>query len=123
MTGCTPTRSRTAGRTEISRSRCRNRTGWESSLAGFSRPTIKIDYNNGKGSGKVLWRLGEGGDLKTDSKDAYPWFSYQHDVGFEPPGGDTLLLLDNGTRHKKKDPKANTRGQLWKIDDKARTPA
>jgi hypothetical protein len=82
---------------------------------------IKIDYNNGKGSGKVLWRLGEGGDLKTESKDAYPWFSYQHDVGFEPAGSDTLLLLDNGQRRKKKDPKANTRGQLWKIDDKAKT--
>src|SRR3954451_16285701 len=38
-----------------------------------------------------------------------------------PREGDTLLLLDNGQRHKKKDPKANTRGQLWKIDEKART--
>ena len=82
---------------------------------------IKIDYSNGKGSGKVLWRLGEGGDLKTDSKDAYPWFSYEHDPGFEPAGSDTLLLLDNGPRHKKKDAKANTRGQLWKIDETART--
>jgi arylsulfate sulfotransferase len=82
---------------------------------------IKIDYSNGKGAGKVLWRMGEGGDLKTDSKDAYPWFSYQHDAGYEPAGSDTVLLLDNGQRHKKKDPKANTRGQLWKIDEKART--
>jgi hypothetical protein len=84
---------------------------------------IKIDYSNGKGSGKILWRLGEGGDLKVDSKDAHPWFSYQHDAGFEPAGSDTLLLLDNGPRHKKKNPKANTRGQLWKIDEKARTAA
>jgi len=82
---------------------------------------IKIDYNNGQGAVKILWRLGEGGDLKTQSKDAYPWFSYQHDAGFEPAGGDTLLLLDNGQRHKKKDPKANTRGQLWKIDEKGLT--
>jgi hypothetical protein len=82
---------------------------------------IKIDYNNEKGTGKVLWRLGEGGDLKTDSTDEYPWFSYQHDAGFEPAGSDTLLLLDNGQRHRKKNPKANTRGQLWKIDEKARS--
>jgi hypothetical protein len=82
---------------------------------------VKIDYANGKGSGKVVWRLGDGGDFKTDSKDEYPWFSYQHDVAFEPAGSDTLLLLDNGHRHKKKNPKANTRGQVWKLDENART--
>jgi arylsulfate sulfotransferase len=46
---------------------------------------IKIDYQNGNGSGKVLWRLGDAGDFKTDSGDKMPWFSYQHDGGFEPP--------------------------------------
>jgi hypothetical protein len=82
---------------------------------------IKIDYRNGAGTGKVLWRLGDGGDLKLQSSEKFPWFSYQHDAGFEPPGSDTLLLLDNGQRHKKKDPEAHTRGQLWKIDENART--
>lgn len=81
----------------------------------------KIDYQDGKGTGKVLWRLGEGGDLKAETEDEAPWFSYQHDAGFEPPGSDTLLLLDNGPRRKKKDPAAHTRGQHWKIDEKART--
>src|SRR5262249_6982276 len=76
---------------------------------------------NGNGSGKVLWRLGDGGDLAVQSAEKFPWFSYQHDGGFEPPGSDTLLLLDNGQRHKKKDPEAHTRGQWWKIDEKART--
>ncbi|HVP00267.1 MAG TPA: aryl-sulfate sulfotransferase [Bryobacteraceae bacterium] len=82
---------------------------------------IKIDYQDGKGSGKVVWRLGEGGDLKLISSEKFPWFSYEHDAGFEPPGSDVLLLLDNGPRHKKKDPEAHTRGQYWKIDEKART--
>ncbi|MEO8129319.1 MAG: aryl-sulfate sulfotransferase [Bryobacteraceae bacterium] len=82
---------------------------------------IKIDYQNGNGTGKVLWKLGEGGDLKLESTEKFPWFSYQHDAGFEPPGSNTLLLLDNGQRHKKKDPEAHTRGQWWKIDEKART--
>ncbi len=82
---------------------------------------IKIDYQNGKGTGKVLWRLGEGGDFKTGSEDKSPWFSYQHDGGFEPPGSNTLLLLDNGQRRKKKDPAAHTRGQWWKLDEKAHT--
>jgi Arylsulfotransferase (ASST) len=73
---------------------------------------IKIDYQDGKGSGKILWRLGEGGDMKLQSSEKFPWFSYQHDAGFEPPGSDTLLLLDNGQRHKKRDAEAHTRGQL-----------
>ena len=82
---------------------------------------IKVDYQDGKGSGKVLWRLGEGGDLKLESTEKFPWFSYEHDAGFEPPGSDTLLLLDNGQTRQKKDPTAHTRGQYWKIDEKART--
>ncbi len=81
----------------------------------------KIDYREGKGTGKVLWRLGEGGDLKAETTEKAPWFSYQHDAGFEPPGSDTLLLLDNGPRRKKKDSGAHTRGQQWKIDEVSRT--
>ncbi len=82
---------------------------------------IKVDYQDGKGSGKVLWRLGDGGDLKIETTDKHPGFSYQHDAGFEPPGSNALLVLDNGQRRKKNDPEAHTRGQYWKIDEKART--
>jgi arylsulfate sulfotransferase len=81
---------------------------------------IKIDYQDGKGTGKVLWRLGEQGDFTAGSSNPNPWFSYQHDSAFEPSGSDTLVLLDNGQRRKKKDPKATTRGQMWKIDEKTR---
>lgn len=100
---------------------------------------IKVDYQDGKGSGKVLWRLGEGGDLKSDTNDKLAWFSYQHDVAFEPAGSDTLVLFDNGHRRQKKDEKkddkdakedkdknwkapeeAHSRGQVWKIDEEAR---
>ena len=82
---------------------------------------IKLDYRDGKGNGKVLWRLGKDGDFKTDSKDAYPWFSYQHDAAFEPAGSDTIMLLDNGQRHWKTDKAAHTRGQVWKLDENAKT--
>ena len=82
---------------------------------------IKIDYGDGRGTGKVVWKLGDGGDFAIQAKDEHPWFSYQHDVGFVPGSDDTLVLLDNGQRHQKKDPKAHTRGQVWKIDEKART--
>jgi hypothetical protein len=110
---------------------------------------IKVDYQDGKGSGKVLWRLGEGGDLKSDTDDKLAWFSYQHDVAFEPAGADTLVLFDNGHRRQKKEEKkddkdakdeknkdakddkdkdakpvekqeAHSRGQVWKIDEAAK---
>ena len=69
----------------------------------------------------MLWRLGLGGDFKTKSDDPYPWFSYQHDVGFDPPGSKRLIVFDDGHRRKKKYPKANNRGQAWKMDEEAKT--
>ncbi len=99
---------------------------------------IKIDYDHGKGSGKVLWRLGQDGDFKAESTDPKPWFSYQHDAAFEPPGSNMLVVLDNGQRRKEKEPEKdkdkdgkdkdkakpkdpNSRGQVWRIDEKAKT--
>jgi arylsulfate sulfotransferase len=82
---------------------------------------VKIDYKNGKGTGKVLWRLGLDGDFKVKSDNPYPWFSYQHDVGFDPPGSNRLIVFDDGDRRKKKDPKANNRGQVWDLDERAMT--
>ena len=81
---------------------------------------LKIDWKDGKGSGKVLWRLGKDGDFKVDSKDPDPWFSFQHDAGFEPVGSDILTLTDDGTAGSdpsdKKPPKG-VRGQVWKLDE------
>jgi arylsulfate sulfotransferase len=82
---------------------------------------VKLDYRDGKGTGKLLWRLGKDGDFALKATGKYPWFSYQHDVAFEPPGSDSLVLLDNGQRRQKEDPKAHTRGQVWQIDEKSRT--
>jgi hypothetical protein len=45
---------------------------------------LKIDWRNGKGTGKILWRLGEGGDFRAITTDPHPWFSFQHDPGFSP---------------------------------------
>jgi hypothetical protein len=81
----------------------------------------KIDWKNGKGSGKVLWRLGEGGDFKAISNDPDPWFSFQHDAGFEPVGSNLLTVLDDGHERFKKDPKAHNRGQVWKLDEENKT--
>jgi hypothetical protein len=82
---------------------------------------LKVDYKNGRGSGKVIWRLGKDGDFTAKSDDPYPWFSYQHDAGFEPVGSNTLTLLDNGPARHEKDSKALTRGQVWQIDEEKLT--
>lgn len=81
---------------------------------------IKIDYKNGSGTGKVLWRLGEGGEFTARSDDPHPWFSYQHDAGFDPETG-LLIVFDDGHRRKDKDPNAHNRGQAWKLDEESRT--
>jgi hypothetical protein len=90
---------------------------------------VKIDWKDGKGSGKVLWRLGKDGDFTTDSKDPNPWFSFQHDAGFEPVGSDILTLTDDGdagnafgppapgSDPKAQKPKPGVRAQVWKLDE------
>lgn len=82
---------------------------------------LKVDYKDGKGSGKVLWRLGKDGDFTVKSDDPYPWFSYQHDAGFEPVGSNRLTLVDNGHARHDKDSNAKTRGQVWQIDEEKHT--
>ncbi len=77
---------------------------------------LKIDWKNGKGSGKVLWRLGKDGDFKVDSKDPNPWFAFQHDAGFEPVGSNLLTLTDDGAVTGTSD-KPGVRGQVWKLDE------
>lgn len=87
---------------------------------------IKIDYDNGAGRGEVLWRLGKDGDFAVvaDPSIAYPWFSHQHDARWDTSAGatNTIILFDNGnTRCLGQTVECNSRGQVWKIDEVART--
>jgi hypothetical protein len=78
---------------------------------------VKIDYRNGHGSGKVVWRLGQGGDFTLQATGASPWFSYQHDVRYVD---DThLILFDNGNLRCNNGLKAgcHSRGQEWQLDE------
>lgn len=81
---------------------------------------IKIDYNNGSGSGDILWRLGKDGDFRVLSNDPEPWFSHQHDANFER-GSNRLMVHDNGNTRYATDVNAHSRGQVWEIDEQART--
>jgi arylsulfate sulfotransferase len=79
---------------------------------------VKIDYQNGAGTGNILWRLGLDGDftLMGDANDPYPWFSHQHDVEYE---FDTnyISLFDNGNTRINQFPDDNSRGQLLDVDE------
>ena len=60
---------------------------------------IDIDYQNGGGSGDILWKLGYQGDFTlTNSTDSDDWFFAQHFPSFVNRNGPqmTLALFDNG---------------------------
>ncbi|MGA9670196.1 MAG: aryl-sulfate sulfotransferase [Terracidiphilus sp.] len=61
---------------------------------------VKIEFLDGQGSGKVLWRLGEGGDFKlVGGLDPTDWFYAQHGMHFFTPnttGVFRMGLMDNG---------------------------
>ena len=61
---------------------------------------VKIEFLDGAGSGKVIWRLGQGGDFKlVNGSDPADWFYAQHGMNFFTPnttGVFRLGLMDNG---------------------------
>lgn len=60
---------------------------------------LKIDYNNGAGTGRVAWRLGYEGDFQlAQGSDPSLWFSFQHFPSLISQTGSqtTLAVWDNG---------------------------
>jgi hypothetical protein len=80
---------------------------------------IKVDYADGAGDGHVVWRLGQGGDFTPNFTDPALWFSHQHTPHFVDDH--TLILFDNGNTRRAGDPAANSRGQVWTLDEDAMT--
>jgi arylsulfate sulfotransferase len=81
---------------------------------------VKIDYENGAGTGDILWRLGIDGDFQMSSSDWFPWFSHQHDANVQPDGV-TLTVFDDGNTREATDPTAHSRGQVLQLDEANRT--
>lgn len=94
---------------------------------------IKINYANGTGDGKVIWRLGKGGDFAISTNGtqnthdaAWPWFSHQHDPEIEfngvlIGGSQVLTIFDNGNlRRETFNASAHSRGQIYAINEAAR---
>jgi hypothetical protein len=82
---------------------------------------IKIDYANGAGSGNVVWRLGNDGDFTPISADPYPFFTHQHDAGYETGGSTFLSVYDNGNTRVSQTGPGNSRGQVWELNEAAMT--
>jgi arylsulfate sulfotransferase len=101
---------------------------------------IKIDYENGHGSGKILWRLGNGGDFKLENGNSpVDWNYGQHEpaifrdqgTGADPDAGlFDLGMMDNGNNRIMPDGKAcgtpkapacYTTVPIFRIDAKAKT--
>jgi hypothetical protein len=59
---------------------------------------MKIDYNNGTGTGDILWRMGNDGDFTFNNiyNDPWPWFSGQHDVGIADNSTGVMTIFDDG---------------------------
>lgn len=61
---------------------------------------IKIDYQDGKGTGNIVWKLGWQGDFTLQGgTDPIDWFYAQHDASVNSPnssGTFQMLLFDNG---------------------------
>jgi arylsulfate sulfotransferase len=67
---------------------------------------IEIDYNNGTGTGNILWRLGNEGDFTFNNinNDPWPWFSGQHDAGYQNNGAGPLTVFDDGNTRRANPP-------------------
>jgi arylsulfate sulfotransferase len=76
---------------------------------------LKINYANGTGDGRVLWKLGAGGNFKPISNISDPWFSHQHDVRYV--NDKTLLVFDDGNTRRATSPTVDSRGQEWVLDE------
>ncbi|HWE64013.1 MAG TPA: aryl-sulfate sulfotransferase, partial [Chloroflexota bacterium] len=82
---------------------------------------IKIAYQNGHGTGKVLWRLGKGGDFSINSSDPYPWFSQQHNANYVN-ATDMVIYDDGNTRCQNGKVKGcHSRGQEYRVDEQHHT--
>jgi hypothetical protein len=85
---------------------------------------VKIDYANGKGSGKILWRLGEGGDFdlkqKLEVPDPHPWFSAQHQPMVYAQNEVVVYDNSNARNENSSGESFNSRGQVYLLNEKAR---
>lgn len=82
---------------------------------------VKIDYQDGQGSGDVIWRLGNEGDfaLQGGNGDPWPWFSHPHDTGLLANG--IMTMYDNGNTRCESGGMCYSRGQVYQLNEQNMT--
>jgi arylsulfate sulfotransferase len=84
---------------------------------------LKVDYQDGAGTGNILWRMGLDGDFSFNNlyNDSWPWFSHQHEVGIEDNGAGVMTVFDNGNTRVSAPPlglgKGHSRGMALDFDE------
>jgi arylsulfate sulfotransferase len=94
---------------------------------------LKLDYENGAGTGDILWRLGYQGDFSLVQGDPAQWFSTQHFPSLVASNGPqlTFAIMDNGdnrvlnsggmcTPYSNPDP-CYSRATIFDVDQDAKT--
>jgi len=97
---------------------------------------IKINYNNGLGDGRVLWRMGPYGDFTMltplqnpcGDPNVFSWFTHQHDAAFQndaiktQTGQEVFSAFDDGnTRYGECGGNQNSRGALLMVSEADKT--
>ena len=96
---------------------------------------IKVNYQNGQGDGKILWRMGAYGDFTMlnpthgcGDPNVFPWFTHQHDSAFQAQGsvsqlgqGIMTIFDDGNTRSSQCGGGQNSRGMVLLVNEPKRT--
>jgi len=92
---------------------------------------IKVNYNNGRGDGSILWRMGPFGDFTIlnppdnpcGDPHVFPWFTHQHDAAFqiEINALKVFTVFDDGNLRRKQCGEGNSRGMVLYVGEPART--
>jgi hypothetical protein len=80
---------------------------------------MKVDYNDGAGTGNILWRMGNQGDFAFNNinGDPWPWFSHQHDVQIAKGGAGPMTIYDNGNTRVSQVGSGNSRCMALNVDE------
>lgn len=78
---------------------------------------VKIDYQDGQGSGAVVWRLGNEGDFTLLGADGvyWPWLTHSHDAGMI--SANSMVVYDNGNTRCDLGAECFSRGQVYVLDE------
>ena len=92
---------------------------------------LKIAYNNGRGDGHVMWRMGPYGDFtianpphqSCGDPNVYPWFTHQHDAAFQVQTGvsEVMTVFDDGNLRHQQCGSGNSRGMALSVAEQTRT--